>query len=76
MFVALPVVVLSGLAMSPAITAGYPVLGRVFGGFQSARTVHYFASVALVLFLVVHTVTVVRSGFRRQVRAMTIGGPP
>jgi thiosulfate reductase cytochrome b subunit len=75
-FVALPVVVLSGLAMSPAITAGYPVLGRAFGGFQSARTVHYFAAVALVVFLVVHTVMVVRSGFRRQLRAMTIGGTP
>ena len=75
-FVAMPLVVLSGLAMSPAITAGYPVLGRVFGGFQSARTVHYFAAVALVLFLVVHTVMVVRSGFRRQMRAMTIGRPP
>ncbi|MFO0799891.1 MAG: cytochrome b/b6 domain-containing protein [Gemmataceae bacterium] len=73
-FVALPVVVLSGLAMSPAITAGYPALGRVFGGFQSARTVHYFAAVVLVLFLVVHIVMVARSGFWRQVRAMTIGG--
>jgi thiosulfate reductase cytochrome b subunit len=72
-FVALPLVVLSGLAMSPAITAAYPILGSVFGGFQSARTIHFFATVALVLFLLVHVVMVVRSGFTRHMRSMTIG---
>lgn len=75
-FVALPLVVLTGLAMSPAITAGYPVLGRVFGGFQSARTIHFFATVFLVLFALGHTAMVVRSGFWRQMRAMTVGGTP
>ena len=70
-FVALPLVVLTGLAMSPAITAAYPVLGSVFGGFQSARTIHFLASVALVLFLVVHVVMVVRSGIVRQLQFMT-----
>ena len=75
-FVGLPLVVLTGLAMSPAITAGYPLLGRMFGGFQSARTIHFVATVALVLFLLVHVAMVVRSGFRRQMRAMTIGRTP
>lgn len=70
-FVVLPLAVLSGLAMSPAITAGYPVLGSIFGGFQSARTIHFFAAVALVLFLIVHLVMVVRSGFKRQMHSMT-----
>lgn len=75
-FVAMPVVVLTGLAMSPAITAGYPVLGSLFGGFQSARTIHFVATVALVLFLLVHVVMVARSGWKVQMRSMTVGGRP
>jgi thiosulfate reductase cytochrome b subunit len=72
-FVALPLVVLTGLAMSPAVTAAYPGLLDLFGGSQSARTIHFFAFVALVLFLIVHVVMVVLTGFRRQMRAMTFG---
>ena len=64
---------LTGLAMSPAMTAAYPFLLRMFGGFQSARTIHFFAFVVLVLFLLVHVVMVIKSGFRRQMRAMTLG---
>ena len=64
---------LTGLAMSPAIGAAYPWLPRLFGGFQSARTIHFFAFVGLVLFVLVHVVMVVASGFRRQMRAMTVG---
>jgi len=59
--------------MSPAITAAYPLLLRIFGGFQSARTIHFFAFVLLILFLLVHVLMIVRSGFKRQMRAMTIG---
>lgn len=71
-FAALPLVVLTGLAMSPAVAAAFPVL-RIFGGFQSARTIHFFAFVALVLFAVVHVMMVIKSGFRRQMRGMTVG---
>jgi thiosulfate reductase cytochrome b subunit len=73
-FVAAPLMVLTGLAMSPAIGAALPWLPGLFGGYQSARTVHFFVFVALVLFVVVHLVMVVASGFRRQVRAMTFPG--
>jgi thiosulfate reductase cytochrome b subunit len=45
----------------------------VFGGYQSARTVHFVAFVALTLFLIVHVVMVARSGLRRQLQAMTFG---
>jgi thiosulfate reductase cytochrome b subunit len=69
----LPLTVLTGLAMSPAVTAALPVLGGVFGGFQSARTIHFAMFAALVLFTAVHVAMVVLSGFRRQVRGMTIG---
>jgi len=72
-FLALPLAVLTGLAMSPAITAAYPFLSGMFGGFQSARTIHFFVSVTLVLFLAGHVLMVIKSGFKRQVRAMTIG---
>lgn len=72
-FVVLPLAVLTGLAMSPAVTAGYPVLGSLFGGFESARTIHFGTALVLVLFLFVHVVMVVRSGFLRQMIGMTIG---
>lgn len=72
-FVAMPGSVLTGLAMSPAIAAAYPVLRSVFGGFQSARTIHFVAFVALVMFVVAHVAMVIKSGFRRQMRGMTLG---
>ena len=65
--------VLTGLAMSPAVTAGVPVLLRLFGGYQSARTLHFFTFMALLLFVVVHVVMVIKSGFKRQMRGMTVG---
>ncbi|HET9831638.1 MAG TPA: cytochrome b/b6 domain-containing protein [Vicinamibacterales bacterium] len=72
-FLAAPLIVFTGLAMSPALTAAFPFLLRVFGGHQSARTIHFFAFLALSLFVVGHVVMVVRSGVRQQLRAMTIG---
>jgi len=72
-FFLFPVVALTGMTMSPAITASFPFLLKIFFGAQSARTIHFFASVALVLFLIVHVVMVIRSGFKQQMRSMTIG---
>ena len=57
--------------MFPAITVGYRILDSLFGGFQSARTIHFFAAVVLVLFLLVHLLMVVKSGFLTQMRFMT-----
>jgi thiosulfate reductase cytochrome b subunit len=72
-FLVLPLIVVTGLAMSPAVTASYPVLLDMFGGSQSARTIHFFAFAVLVLFLVVHISMVVLTGFKRQMRAMILG---
>ena len=72
-FVAAPLMVLTGLTMAPAVTAAVPVLLRAFGGYQSARTIHFFTFVVLGLFTLGHVVMVVRSGFRRQMRGMTLG---
>jgi thiosulfate reductase cytochrome b subunit len=72
-FLALPVMVMTGMAMSPAITAAFPFLAAMFGGSQSARTVHFFVFAALVLFVLVHVLMVILTGFKRQIRAMTLG---
>lgn len=73
LFGAAPLMMLTGLAMSPAVTAAFPFLLSLFGGYQSARTIHFFATVALLLFVAVHVLMVVKSGFRRQIKAMTVG---
>jgi thiosulfate reductase cytochrome b subunit len=72
-FVLAPLIVLTGLAMSPAITAAFPMLLTVLGGHQSARTIHFFSFVALALFVAGHVIMVASSGFVRQMRAMTLG---
>jgi thiosulfate reductase cytochrome b subunit len=72
-FVALPLMLLTGLTMAPAVTAGYPVLLDVFGGYQSARTIHFVCFALLFLFLVTHVAMVVATGFRRQLRGMILG---
>lgn len=72
-FFLFPVVILTGLTMSPAITASYPFLLKLFFGHQSARTIHFFAAVLLLLFLVMHVVMVIRSGFKRNLKAITFG---
>jgi thiosulfate reductase cytochrome b subunit len=72
-FVLFPLIILSGLAMSPAIASVVPVLRSGFGGQQSARTIHFFVALALVLFLCVHIAMVWLAGFTDRVRAMITG---
>ena len=73
-FAGAPLIVLSGLAMSPAVTAAFPFLLTAFGGHQSARTIHFAVFAGLSLFVIGHIVMVIRSGLLNQMRAMTIGG--
>jgi thiosulfate reductase cytochrome b subunit len=68
-----PLLIWTGLAMSPALTSVFPTLVTVLGGHQSARTLHSFAAIALVLFVLVHIAMVWRAGFRRRVGAMITG---
>jgi thiosulfate reductase cytochrome b subunit len=72
-FVLFPLMIWTGLAMSPAIASAFPAAVTVFGGQQSARTIHFFGSVILVLFLVVHIVMVCLAGFRNRMRDMITG---
>ena len=74
-FVLFPLVIWTGLAMSPAIGSAFPGTVTVLGGQQSARTIHFFVSLFLVLFLFVHVVMVCLAGFRNRVRAMITGRP-
>jgi thiosulfate reductase cytochrome b subunit len=72
-FVLFPLIILSGLAMSPAITSAVPALVNDFGGQQSARTVHFFLASFLVLFVAVHIAMVCRAGFIQRMRGMITG---
>ena len=60
-FVLFPVMIWTGLAMSPAVTSVFPWLATLPGGQQSARTIHFFATVAIVCFVLVHIVMVLRA---------------
>ncbi|HTZ57327.1 MAG TPA: cytochrome b/b6 domain-containing protein [Acidobacteriaceae bacterium] len=72
-FVLFPLVIWTGLAMSPAFTSAAPWTVIALGGRQSARTLHFFVSGLLLLFLLVHVTMVVISGFRSRMRAMITG---
>ena len=72
-FVLFPLVIWTGLAMSPAIASAAPATVTILGGQQSARTIHFFVSIFLVLFLFVHVAMVCLSGFRHRMRAMITG---
>lgn len=72
-FVLLPVMVLAGLAMSPGLDAAFPLLPTIFGGRQTARTVHFILAWTLVLFVVVHVAMVLLSGVWNNIRSMVTG---
>ena len=73
LFLLFPLMVWTGLAMSPAITSAWPAIVTVLGGHQSARTLHFFVTIALVLFVLVHLAMVIRAGFKDRTRAMITG---
>jgi thiosulfate reductase cytochrome b subunit len=72
-FVLFPLVIWTGLAMSPAFVSAFPATVNFLGGQQSARTLHFFVSVALVLFVLVHVVMICLAGFKSRMRAMITG---
>jgi thiosulfate reductase cytochrome b subunit len=72
-FLLFPLVIWTGLALSPAFDSAVPVAVNALGGRQSARTLHFFVSGFLLLFLVVHVTMVVLAGFRSRMRAMITG---
>jgi thiosulfate reductase cytochrome b subunit len=73
LFVLLPLVILTGLTMSPGLNAAWPWLVDLFGGRQSARSLHFLAASGLVLFFLVHIAMVVLAGPINELRAMITG---
>lgn len=72
-FVLIPLVILTGMTMSPSFDANFPVLPFIFGGRQSARSIHFLCAFGLVAFTVVHLVMVLLAGPLNQVRSMLTG---
>ena len=72
-FVLFPLVIWTGLALSPAFNSAFPAAVNLLGGRQSARTLHFFVSVFLLLFLIVHVAMVVLAGFTSRMRGMITG---
>jgi thiosulfate reductase cytochrome b subunit len=72
-FVLFPLIVLTGLTMSPGMDAAWPWLLDVFGGRQTARTIHFIVMALLVLFFIVHLVMVVLAGPFNEMRSMITG---
>ncbi|WP_049731405.1 cytochrome b/b6 domain-containing protein [Rhizobium ecuadorense] len=69
----LPMMVLTGLTMSPGVDAAFPALVDIFGGRQSARTIHFITASALIIFVIVHVAMVVLSGTWNNMRSMITG---
>jgi thiosulfate reductase cytochrome b subunit len=73
LIVLIPTMVLTGLAMSPAMSAAWPWLLDLFGGRQSARSIHFIVAFLLVLFFLVHIVMVILAGPFNELRSMITG---
>lgn len=69
----LPLMVVTGLCMSPGFNAAVPWLIELFGGRQGARSVHFLSASGIVLFIVVHLLLVVASGLWNNIRSMITG---
>ncbi|MEE2915890.1 MAG: cytochrome b/b6 domain-containing protein, partial [Pseudomonadota bacterium] len=72
-FILLPLVIATGLALSPGMNAIWPWLLDVLGGRQSARSLHFIAMAAIAGFLVVHLVLVILAGVGNELRSIVTG---
>jgi thiosulfate reductase cytochrome b subunit len=71
--VVLPMMLVTGLSMSPGFNAIGEVLLNIMGGRQSARTLHFISANLIILFIVVHVGLVIRTGLWNNMRAMITG---
>jgi thiosulfate reductase cytochrome b subunit len=72
-FILFPLIVLTGLTMSPGMNAFAPWLLDLFGGRQTARTIHFITMAVLVAFFVIHIIMVVAAGPINELRSMITG---
>lgn len=73
LFVVFPLIIATGLAMSPTMNAAVPFLADMFGGRQTARTIHFGMMLLLVAFFVVHIAMIVAAGPINELRSMITG---
>jgi len=73
LFVLFPLIILTGFCMSPGIDSVLPWLLDIFGGRQSARTIHFVTMTLLVLFFVIHMVMIVAAGPINELRSIITG---
>jgi len=73
-FVLLPLMILTGMAMSPGMDAAWSWLSALFGGRQSARSIHFIVAWSLLAFFVVHVLLVLLNKPLRNLRDMISGG--
>ena len=73
LFILLPLMILTGLSMSPGFNAIAPWLLDLFGGRQTARTLHFVTMVLLVGFFVIHMLMILAAGPINELRSMTSG---
>nr|WIE89168.1 cytochrome b/b6 domain-containing protein [Mesorhizobium sp. WSM4875] len=73
LFVLLPLMIITGLAMSPSMNSVLPWLNEILGGRQTARTIHFIVMVLLVLFFVVHMLMIVAAGPINELRSIITG---
>ena len=72
-FILFPLIVLTGLTMSPGMDAAWPWLLDIFGGRQTARTIHFTVMLLLVAFFIIHIVMVLAAGPLNELRSMVTG---
>jgi thiosulfate reductase cytochrome b subunit len=72
-FILFPLIIATGLTMSPGMDTGFPWLLDLFGGRQTARTIHFLTMAALVIFFIIHIVMVVLAGPINELRSMITG---
>lgn len=72
-FVLLPLVIFTGLAMSPGMNAAWPWLTDIFGGRQSARSLHFIVAMLLAGFTIIHLALIILAGPVNEVRSMITG---
>jgi thiosulfate reductase cytochrome b subunit len=73
LFILLPLIILTGLTMSPAMNAAWPWLLDLFGGRQSARSIHFIVASLIALFILVHLLMVLLAGPYNEIRSMITG---
>jgi len=73
LFIMLPLMILTGLCMSPGANAMLPWLPELFGGRQTARTIHFLVMVLLIGFFVIHVVMIVAAGPLNEMRSIITG---